>query len=998
MKNTRLILLTLFISVLAAFPAAAAGPATTDYYVDINNGSDDPANGSSPGAGAWKTIHYAVTQVPGANIALNIAAGTYAVSALVPGGESDGPLVFASWNNSSILGDPAGGTIIDLSSAVSWMNGLTLDFCSNVTVRDIEVTNAYMNGIYADGCTGTTITRCYIHNNSNFGIYLNNCNSTNTVSRNRVYDNQNGIGIYAQEENNPCSPLIINNLIVTPEEAMFQGIMVISSGYSYTADAAPTIFHNTIDGGGNDGIYIYAYGPFAMISPNIQYNIITGFSNTGIYAGSDGYGGQLNPTLDYNDLFGNATAYSGTGVGPGPNCIAVDPVYMGDGSFELDPTSPCIDAATTSVAAEDLVGAVRPQGLARDIGCYEYESGTITPDPVLPDITVLPFENLTTSEDGNRASFTVKLTTLPSADVTVPITSSDSGEGAVSPASLTFTAANWYTPQTVVVRGVDDSLVDGDIPYTVSVGPAVCNTFDYNGRSGHDVSLTNLDDDSADIIVDPTAGLKTSKFGGSDTFTVVLNSQPIAPVDIFLSSSDTSSGVPFPEELTFTPANWNTPQTVTVTGQDNMIDEDVTYTIVTDPGVSQDPDYNDLDPDDVEVTNIYNLPPAEPGYVFPQAFQMFPPGSSITLRGSNFYDPEGDPHDQSWWRIAPLNRGAFGCQEYPGFFDHVSGTDLTTYTIPTQNMTPGVVYVWLVGYKDAGSGVFTWSDKKEQELNTFMIGQSETVDMPPAPPGTTAADFVMLSCHHYLPDNTGASFVIGDDLNGAYDNRYYRIGTYDPLLNDGDYREYPAFSLFPGTAFWVLAREGLTISITGIAMTNTDDIDLALQFNPNNNNGWNMVGTPNDRNYAWGDVEIIIYDEDNPCEAAFGPVSIRNLAPDNPYIDTRLLEWNGQSYGQASMMMAGYGYWVKVRQARVNLRFPVSSQASLKNPDVLMAIGLEKCKETARQLVSPSEALADGGNDMPPQPMATITSDGTSPAFGSSSGGGNCFIDSINRD
>jgi hypothetical protein len=33
--------------------------------------------------------------------------------------------------------------------------------------------------------------------------------------------------------------------------------------------------------------------------------------------------------------------------------------------------------------------------------------------------------------------------------------------------TLTFTAANWATPQTVTVTGVDDAQVDGDVAYTI---------------------------------------------------------------------------------------------------------------------------------------------------------------------------------------------------------------------------------------------------------------------------------------------------------------------------------------------------------------------------------------------------------------------------------------------------------------------------------------------------------------------------------------------------
>ena len=52
-------------------------------------------------------------------------------------------------------------------------------------------------------------------------------------------------------------------------------------------------------------------------------------------------------------------------------------------------------------------------------------------------------------------------------DVVFAITSSDTGEATVTNA-LTFTNANWDTPQTVTV-GVDDNLIDGTISSTITV-------------------------------------------------------------------------------------------------------------------------------------------------------------------------------------------------------------------------------------------------------------------------------------------------------------------------------------------------------------------------------------------------------------------------------------------------------------------------------------------------------------------------------------------------
>ena len=111
--------------------------------------------------------------------------------------------------------------------------------------------------------------------------------------------------------------------------------------------------------------------------------------------------------------------------------------------------------------------------------------------------------------------------------------------------------------------------------------------------------------DGYGITVDPVIGLATWEGGGTDTFTVVLNVAPTADVVIQLSSDDTTEGTASPGSLTFTPGNWNTSQTVTVTGVDDLtVDGNQVYTIKTDPAVSADANYDGLNPDDVTVTNV----------------------------------------------------------------------------------------------------------------------------------------------------------------------------------------------------------------------------------------------------------------------------------------------------------------------------------------------------------------------------------------------------------
>jgi hypothetical protein len=101
--------------------------------------------------------------------------------------------------------------------------------------------------------------------------------------------------------------------------------------------------------------------------------------------------------------------------------------------------------------------------------------------------------------------------------------------------------------------------------------------------------------------------LGTTEAGGTATFTVVLNSKPTADVTIGLSSSRTAEGTVSPTSIVFNSSNWNTAQTVTITGVNDYVDDgDQPYTIVTANASSTDTKYNNLNVADVSVTNQDN--------------------------------------------------------------------------------------------------------------------------------------------------------------------------------------------------------------------------------------------------------------------------------------------------------------------------------------------------------------------------------------------------------
>ncbi|NJK66383.1 MAG: hypothetical protein HC941_07485 [Microcoleus sp. SU_5_3] len=125
---------------------------------------------------------------------------------------------------------------------------------------------------------------------------------------------------------------------------------------------------------------------------------------------------------------------------------------------------------------------------------------TPTPTPTPVGITVSPTSGLITSESGQTATFNVQLNTLnipPTADVKIDLASSNTAEGTVSPASLTFNSTNWNQPQTVTVTGVNDNDIDGDKAYTIVTSPAVSSDNRFNGLNAADVAVTNNDNDSS---------------------------------------------------------------------------------------------------------------------------------------------------------------------------------------------------------------------------------------------------------------------------------------------------------------------------------------------------------------------------------------------------------------------------------------------------------------------------------------------------------------------
>ena len=205
---------------------------------------------------------------------------------------------------------------------------------------------------------------------------------------------------------------------------------------------------------------------------------------------------------------------------------------------------------------------------------------TVTDDDT-PNILLSAAALTVTEEDSGGGSYTVRLTTEPTADVTVTVTTSgsltidgpDAATDFTASETLTFTASNWNTATTTikVIAAADDDLVNN----TIAIAHSAASTdSDYAGIS-KSLPVTVTDNDTPTIVISETGTLSVDE-GGTGTYTVKLSHRPDAGVTVTVTSSLTDdvtidgpdAGATFSdsETLSFATSDWNTPQTVTVQG------------------------------------------------------------------------------------------------------------------------------------------------------------------------------------------------------------------------------------------------------------------------------------------------------------------------------------------------------------------------------------------------------------------------------------------------
>ncbi len=229
--------------------------------------------------------------------------------------------------------------------------------------------------------------------------------------------------------------------------------------------------------------------------------------------------------------------------------------------------------------------------------------------------SVMVSETELTVPEGGSASYTVRLVTQPTDDVTITVERVNGDEDlTASPDTLTFTNSNWSVQQTVTVSAAED---DDGAASTAQFGHKVISPGTvYHGVSAPGLRATEDDNDTIGMIVSPTA-LSVPE-GGSATYTVRLGTKPLdddvtvqvtpdqlSDADLTVTSV-TDMDAAFNEvTLLFTDLNWHTAQTVTVSAAEDDADE-VDGVAIFSHGATGDEDYYDIYIDPVTATEADN--------------------------------------------------------------------------------------------------------------------------------------------------------------------------------------------------------------------------------------------------------------------------------------------------------------------------------------------------------------------------------------------------------
>lgn len=206
----------------------------------------------------------------------------------------------------------------------------------------------------------------------------------------------------------------------------------------------------------------------------------------------------------------------------------------------------------------------------------------------------------TLTESSGYDFYSLKLSREPTEDVYINIAFDNSqitlNGQSTSPRQFTFTSSNWATMQTMILRAVDDSIIEGN--HTSSLTHTVISSdANYNAINVDSINAFIIDNDSSGISLSESGGSTIlTESSSSDSYDIVLTQAPTATVTVnieFDTAQVTVNGAGVsPVQITYTTGNWYTPQMITLVALNDGLLEGPHTSSISHNSSSVDTNYN----------------------------------------------------------------------------------------------------------------------------------------------------------------------------------------------------------------------------------------------------------------------------------------------------------------------------------------------------------------------------------------------------------------------
>uniref|UniRef100_A0A8J7DD32 DUF4114 domain-containing protein n=1 Tax=Desmonostoc muscorum LEGE 12446 TaxID=1828758 RepID=A0A8J7DD32_DESMC len=250
----------------------------------------------------------------------------------------------------------------------------------------------------------------------------------------------------------------------------------------------------------------------------------------------------------------------------------------------------------------NINGELKEFGILRNV-----QANTLTSDDFEFQVGVFAISDASAIE-GNVITFTITRTEYTQSEQSITVSTSLTAEDTASTADFgtkteTIIFEAGATQKSFTVQITPDFVFEGNETFTVSLSNPT-NKAIINPTSGTAKGTINNDDPNPLVIITQTDGsTNVSEAGATDSYSVVLASQPTADVIVTINGGEqiqTSA-----KTLTFTTQNWNVAQNVTVTAVDDAIVEGDDSQTIEHTATSSDADYDGIaiDPVNINITD-----------------------------------------------------------------------------------------------------------------------------------------------------------------------------------------------------------------------------------------------------------------------------------------------------------------------------------------------------------------------------------------------------------